>query len=61
MLLKVKKKVTKIRRYDDHEFWVLLILYSVSANFCLELIGPSARGVFTLWTLVEREEWVGES
>ena len=35
-----------------------MILYSVSTNFCLELIGPSARGVF--WTLVEREERVGE-
>ena len=30
--------------------------YSVSNNFRLKLIEPSAREVFIFWTLVEREE-----
>ena len=28
----------------------------VSTNFRLELIGPSAKEAFILWTLVERED-----
>ena len=33
--------------------------YSVSTNFCLEVIEPSARKVFNFWTLDEREEQGG--
>ena len=34
----------------------LFFTYSVSINFRLELIMPTAREVFIFWTLVEREE-----
>ena len=33
--------------------------YSVSTNFRLELIEPTAREVFIFWTLVEREDCRG--
>ena len=33
--------------------------YSVSTNFRLELIEPTAREVFIFWTLVEREDRKG--
>ena len=32
-----------------------LYAYSVSPNFCLQLIEPSAKEIFNFWTLVERE------
>ena len=33
-----------------------ILSYSVSTNFCLELIEAAAKKVFIFWTLVEREK-----
>ena len=39
----------------DYESFAAIYMYSVSTNFRLKLIEPSAREVFTFWTLVVRE------
>ena len=36
------------------------VMYNEFTNFCLQLIQPSAREVFTFWTQIKREEWGGQ-